>query len=258
MTLLWVNSGVDSVEKFAKAYQASGMKAKSWVPPQAKLAYDEWPTLGELLQNGTQAITFMDTGADFDTVPYIMDEFSNVWETPYDQTSQDFECEFDRPKGKSDKYYNNIMYLANHYLDVAISGTDVVIPDVREINVTNALNGYGSAGQGLTNCQKKHSRNPTFILADYYNYADGDLFRVEALANGLSYEYRKMGNGQNIYTSEPSLIDQAIYLAAYSSAEDDESLAVRAAPPSATLLALVAAAAAACMLGPRRPRYLAW
>lgn len=39
-----------------------------------------------MIDAGTTVVVFMDNSADFASVPYLIDEFSNMWEDPYGES----------------------------------------------------------------------------------------------------------------------------------------------------------------------------
>jgi len=141
--------------------------------------------LGEMIDQGKRVVTFMDFKADFATVPYLIDEFTNVWETAYDVTDQTFNCELNRT-GTAD----NKMYLINHFLDkeANILGNTFPIPNKDLLNVTNAVSGYGSLGLQAQQCGAQWSKYPTFMLVDFYDYGGGSVFQVAATLNGVNYD----------------------------------------------------------------------
>lgn len=111
--------------------------------------------------------------------PYIMDEFSYFFETPFDVTDPAFPCNLDRPAGASP---DGRMYIVNHFLDTAIGSIDV--PDVLAINTTNAPTGNGSIGAQVDNCLALYASQPKAVLCDYVSM--GDVFTAELTMNGLS------------------------------------------------------------------------
>ncbi|KAI6031557.1 PLC-like phosphodiesterase [Pisolithus microcarpus] len=134
----------------------------------------QWPTLGTLIDSGTPLITFMDANADFTSVPYIISEFTNVWETPYDVTTT-FDCSVNRTDGDP----STQMYLINHFLDEMLLG--------QPSNETNAVSGPNSLGAQVELCVSEYGRSPNFMLVDFYEYGGGSVFEVAAAANGITY-----------------------------------------------------------------------
>lgn len=74
---------------WANAYTESGLDALSYIPTSSPMPYGAWPTLQTMITGGTRLVTFLAQNAD-ETVPYLIDEFTNIWETPYDVGSRHF------------------------------------------------------------------------------------------------------------------------------------------------------------------------
>lgn len=90
-------------------------------------------------------------------MPYILDEFTYFFETPYDVTDKSFnECTLDRPAGAS---ADGRMYIVNHFLDVDI--LSILIPDQIEASSTNSESSI-LAQSDL--CYQDWGRMPNFIL----------------------------------------------------------------------------------------------
>lgn len=145
------------------------------------MKYTDWPTLGSMIDNGTRLVTFMDAGASFSEVPYIIDgmsyatssqtkahkphwiEFTNMWETAYDVTDPTFDCNVNRTKGDS----STQLYTINHFLDTSVTSLfDSLTPDKNALNQTNAANGTGSLGLQAEQCGTQYGRSPNFMLVD--------------------------------------------------------------------------------------------
>jgi hypothetical protein len=173
----------------------------AYVPSGSTVSRDEWPTLGTMVDSGKRLVVFMDYGADFSAAPYIMDgqspsvllflaplislvEFSNVFEDAYDTTSQDFSCAANRTSGSPD----TTLMLTNHYLDytTTLFNIPLFLSDKSKITTTNAASGYGSLGQGITNCVDRWARNPNFVLLDWYDSNGAVPFVVAAQLNGVA------------------------------------------------------------------------
>lgn len=78
-----VNSDGISPTVWAQSYEDSGLKQYVYTPSSTPVAYDAWPTYQELITAGTRVVSFLAQNADTSAVPYLLDEFTNVWETPY-------------------------------------------------------------------------------------------------------------------------------------------------------------------------------
>lgn len=174
-----------------------------------------------MIDSGKRLVTFMDAGADFTSVPYIIDgrsfcmrllfrltahdfapEFTNMWETAFDVTDTTFDCNVNRSKGDT----STELFLINHFLDKIVLGQPA--PDPENANTTNAVSGTGSLGEQVQTCVTAHGRNPNFMLVDvsllscmigmataqslqFYEFGGGSVFQVAATANGVSYSPTK-------------------------------------------------------------------
>lgn len=120
VTIVLVNSdGIDPTV-WAASYAAAGLDTYAYTPSSVPIAYGSWPTYQELITAGTRVVSFLAQGADVSTAPYLLDEFTNVWETPFgvsehvfvrygrlltcprclQQTDNSFPCTVDRVSGE--------------------------------------------------------------------------------------------------------------------------------------------------------------
>ena len=159
VTILIVNGDYVSVKNFTAPIESSGLSKYAYIPPIIPMNLSDWPTLGELILKNQRAVIFMDFGANQTTVPYILDEFSQMWETPFDPTNQTFPCAVQRPPGISNTQAMERMYLANHNLNKPLNvlGDTILVPDTALLNATNAASGYGSLGVAANNCAGEYS-----------------------------------------------------------------------------------------------------
>jgi len=181
ISILMVNSDGFKPSDYDQVFQSTGIAALSYAPTTATLPAADWPTLGSLIDSGKRVVTFMDHGADYSSVPYIIDEFTNIWETAFDVIDPNFDCNVNRTKGDA----STQMYLINHFLDKLVLGQPA--PFKEQANVTNSVSGLGSLGQHVQTCVGDHGRNPNFMLVDFYEFGGGSVFQVAASANGVTY-----------------------------------------------------------------------
>ena len=74
VSLLIVNSYDNfSPAQYDTVFKAVGLDTMAYSPPSASLTYTQWPTLGELINNGTRLVVFLTTQADYNSVPYLID-----------------------------------------------------------------------------------------------------------------------------------------------------------------------------------------
>jgi hypothetical protein len=152
------NSLVTSVD-FDVAVRASGLYDYIYQPPNTAMTIDDWPTLGEMILSQKRVVTFIDYGFDTASVPYMLWQYYNVWETPFSPTNISFPCTIGRPEGISDEQAKKMMYVANHNLnaEIAIGGTSLLVPNLAQLNQMNAVEGQGSLGLMATECAGKCS-----------------------------------------------------------------------------------------------------
>ena len=171
VTWLVVNSDLVSVNKYVPAIENSGIREFLYEPDYVPQRRDQWPTLAEMILSGKRVVMFMDYNANQTAVPYILSEFSHMWETPFSPTNPSFPCTQQRPPGLSgedarDKY----MYLANHNLNTAVDvsailgsgggGEAILIPNTAAINRTNGeYDQFGQLGAMSLNCTSKYMLN---------------------------------------------------------------------------------------------------
>ena len=115
---------------------------------------EDWPSLGEMIVTQKRVVVFMDYNANQTAVPYILDKFTQMWETPYSPTNISFPCDVQRPLNLSRNSSLDWLYIANHNLntEVSIGSFSLLIPNIVDLNVTNGLNGTGSLGLMSNEC----------------------------------------------------------------------------------------------------------
>ena len=179
VTLLLTNGDNVDPKTFASSFSSAGLDKYAYTPASSPLAIDKWPTLGDLIAANTRLVAFLDYGAQ-STVPYLLDEFSYFFETPYDTTDPNFpQCKIDRPPNANP---DGRMYIVNHFLDVKLFG-DVLVPDRNDAAKTNAATGAGSIGAQVGLCQGLYGRNPIGILVDFFD--KGNVFKAQDTLNGF-------------------------------------------------------------------------
>jgi len=163
VTFLIVNSDQVAVENYEAAVQNSGISRYLYTPAFVPQHRDQWPTLGEMILSGKRFVMFMDYKANQESVPYILDEFTHIWETPFSPQNQSFPCDIQRPPGLNETIAREqYMYLANHNLNTAIdlgaligssSMEAILVPNTAGINETNGeFNQFGQLAAMNQNC----------------------------------------------------------------------------------------------------------
>lgn len=154
VTILIGNGDFINVENFIAPLESSGLARYAYIPPKTPMTRSDWPTLASLILHNSRAVIFMDYQANQTSVPYILDEFSQMWETPFSPTNESFPCTVDRPPGISEADAQNRLYMANHNLNTEINilGVSILVPTTVKLNTTNAVSGFGSLGLAADNC----------------------------------------------------------------------------------------------------------
>ena len=158
VTLLIGNADFRPVTDFISPLEASGLSRYAYTPTEVPMSVTDWPTLSSMILRQKRVVIFMDYNANQTAVPYVLDEFSQMWETPFSPTDRSFPCTVERPPNLSTEDANSRMYLANHNLNTNITalGTSLLVPTTTLINETNAVNGTGSLGAMASECAGMH------------------------------------------------------------------------------------------------------
>lgn len=154
VTLLIGNADFVMPGNFTGPIKNSGLIDYAYEPPKIPMVLDDWPNLSNLIMTNNRALIFMDYNANQMEIPYIMDEFSQMWETPFSPTDRAFPCTVQRPPGLSPQDARNRLYMANHNLNTEVNflGASLLVPNSVILNETNADSGYGSLGAMAGNC----------------------------------------------------------------------------------------------------------
>ncbi|PSR84173.1 PLC-like phosphodiesterase [Coniella lustricola] len=193
VTILLENGNYSNPSLYVPYIQSTGILDYVYTPPYQPMNVTTWPTLAEMIIYNTRVVMFLDYEANQTAYPWWIDEFSNMWETPFDPTDNTFPCTIQRPDGLSVEDGKNILYLSNHNLNVEVSllGTSLLVPDVSSLNTTNNVTGVGSLGAAANTCIATFDRPPTVLNVDYYNYGgtydSGAVFKVAAAMNNVTY-----------------------------------------------------------------------
>jgi hypothetical protein len=189
VTVLLVNSDETSASNLASAYTAAGITSYAYTPTSST-APSEWPTLQTLISSGKRLLNFVASLDDNSAAPYLMDEFTYIFENNYDNTSpSSFSCAANRPSTvtTSSALQKNMMPLMNHFLYQTsnLFGTTIESPDLGNISTTNsASGGTGALGTSATECSTTYGRAPTYLLVDFFNV--GPAIETADRLNGVT------------------------------------------------------------------------
>jgi hypothetical protein len=178
LTILFTNPDGINITIWGDTFIVAGIADLAFIPsfnttPGDTLA---WPTLGSMISSGKRVVIFLDTGANTTEVDFILDEFTFMWETPFDQTNKSFPCIVDRPPALRGHTPKGRLSVINHFLDIQVVD-DILIPDRPELDETNGVSGPGSLGLQANQCAQIWGSYPNFILADC-KYPSACLFSL--------------------------------------------------------------------------------
>ncbi|KAF2714346.1 hypothetical protein K504DRAFT_366667 [Pleomassaria siparia CBS 279.74] len=172
VTVLIVNSDNATPAQLGAQFAASGINKLAYTPPSTSVVPKTWPTLQNLISNGTRLMSFVASITADSTVPYLMDEFSFMFENAYQNAAPTaYNCTPNRPTSLTTTAAaasSGKMFLMNHFLySTAFLG--IQTPNSTYANVTNAQTGLGSLGTAITSCTSVYSKPPNFVLTDFVN-----------------------------------------------------------------------------------------
>ncbi|CAG9937731.1 unnamed protein product [Clonostachys rosea f. rosea IK726] len=182
VTILLVDSDSATTDEYASAFTGSGISEYGFTPSGS------WPTLQSMINNGTRLVSYVTGITASSSAPYLLNEWSYVFETAYNVISlTGFNCTLDRPTKAgtaSSALSSGLLGLANHF-KYATGGT-LQIPDVDNINIVNnaGTSTDGNIGKHLNTCNSEWSTKPTYVLVDFFSEGN-PLDAVDSL-NGIS------------------------------------------------------------------------
>ncbi|KAL6921971.1 hypothetical protein ACHAPO_002731 [Fusarium lateritium] len=197
VTILLGNGNYSHPDLYVPYIQESGILKYVYQAPYLPMSLEDWPTLESMIVRGKRVIMFIDYVSDQKKYPWLLDEFTQMWETPFDPLDRDFPCSVQRPPDLSEKSAKNRLYLMNHNLNAEFNvfGAEILVPAVALLNETNNDTGYGSLGLAANNCRSDWGRAPNILNVDYYNYGGfpGSVFEVAAQMNNVTYDRKCCG-----------------------------------------------------------------
>jgi hypothetical protein len=148
----------------ARVFEEAGLLPYVFTPP----ADGSWPTLGEMIDDGTRLVVLMENDGGGDALPWLIQGFDVVQDTPFlFDSPDDFTC--DPNRGDADAP----LFLVNHWIDdwkrvpqnsAEVNARDVLLPRLQQ-------------------CQEERGQLPNYVAVDYYDR--GDLFAVVDELNGV-------------------------------------------------------------------------
>ncbi|KAI1434322.1 PLC-like phosphodiesterase [Xylaria sp. CBS 124048] len=223
VTILLGNGNYSDPALYAPHIEHSGILKYVYQPPYIPMNSTTWPPLSEMILSSQRVVMFIDYMANQTAFPWLMDQFTHMWETPFDPTNNSFPSTIERPPGLSVDDAKTRLSLMNHNLNIQLSvlGTELLIPARSELNITNNATGAGSLGNSANNFLEKWGRPPTFLNVDYYNYGGypGSVFEVAAQMNNVTYRRpccgpRVKNSGLTVHTDARAGVAYSVALVA--------------------------------------------
>ncbi|KAJ5216335.1 uncharacterized protein N7498_002742 [Penicillium cinerascens] len=177
VTVLLVNSDSASASDLNTEFETANITSYAYEPTSLDSAPTSWPTLQTMINDGKRLVVFIASLTTSSSYPYLMDEFTFVWENPYNVISpSNFSCVPQRPSSVSGSastaLSSNRLPLMNHFLYSSdLSSLGIEYPNASYVSTTNAPSGgVGNLGSTATKCKSAwDGRQPTFILVDFFN-----------------------------------------------------------------------------------------
>jgi len=188
VTVLLVNADNASPADIGSSFASSGIDKLAYSPPSITTRPQTWPTLDNLISNGTRLMTFVASlqtpSSEF---PYLMDEFTFVFENNFENVNpSNYSCTPNRPTNlgtPATALSSGRIFLMNHFL-YQNSLFGIQQPNTTYADTTNAQTGFGSLGTAVQNCTGVYGKPPTFVLVDWFNVGPA-IASVDA-ANGVT------------------------------------------------------------------------
>jgi len=203
VTILLVNNDKIPAKTIKEAFDKADLTRLTYAPPtQPALSPTGWPTLQQLITAQRRIIAFTSTSADIKNVPWLLDEFSYIFETPFEVPDPSrFTCAAHRPGSVSGQeklqqalqtripFMNRFLYanIFDSKVGKFLSGGEAYKPNDTYVATLNGDKPGmpGNLKQGLTHCMTEYKRVGGFVLVDFFNEVGilGESF-VVARANG--------------------------------------------------------------------------
>lgn len=188
VSVLIVNSDNNNSTTLGGIFNASGITDYAYTPSQNKGPVT-WPTLGDMISQNKRLVAWiasLDPASNTDA-PFLLDEFSFIFENQYDVTdASQFSCDSNRPSSDTaGALSSGMLPLTNHFLDDNVLDTGIDVPSVENADNTNADSGNtGNFGDAANNCTSVYKRAPVLTLLDFANV--GPAIDTADRLNGVS------------------------------------------------------------------------
>lgn len=210
VTLLLVNSDSKPASTLGASFDSSGISTYGYTP-SSTTATTVWPTLQNLISSNKRLVTFIaPLGTASPSHPFLLDEFTYVFETPYDVRSlSNFTCTLDRPSSAGTAASGlaaGMLPLMNHFAYTEITSS-ITVPNAGDIDTTNAPSTVttGALGAHANSCNAAWGTKPVFVLVDFYD--KGPAVDTADRLNGIVPTGRKSSAGGSATSGSGSARD---------------------------------------------------
>lgn len=196
ITILMGNDDFVEPTNYTAPFTNSGMLDYLYIPNSVPMGLDGWPTLSEMITSNKRVVAMLDYKANQQQVPWLLEQWDYLFQTPFSPTNPEFPCTAQRPPNQPRNVSADRLYVANHNLNLPIKipslDLNILVPYWPQLDNTNAnfTEKEGAAGTMIDNCTAMWNRPPNFLLVDYYNYGNfnGSTLAAGARANNVSYD----------------------------------------------------------------------
>ena len=158
LTLLVTNPDDVPIARWGAAFESLDLDSRIFSPSTPSLTRDQWPTYGRLIADNRRLVVFIDRGANPSQYPYLIDEFSSVWENPFNQVDLPFNCSVDRGAPETGK-----LGLLNQFHASSTAG--ILYPNKDTLAQVNSFQDTNGIVKTFNNCTQIHGGvRPTFVL----------------------------------------------------------------------------------------------
>ena len=171
VSVLIVNSDNNNAATLGGIFNSSGITNYAYTP-SANKGPVTWPTLGDMISQNKRLVAWVASLPDNTDAPFLLDEFSFIFENQYDVTSAGaFSCDSNRPgTDTAGALRSGMLPLMNHFLDDNVFGSGIEVPSVENADNTNGdSGGTGNFGDAANSCVAAYDRAPPFTLVDFAN-----------------------------------------------------------------------------------------
>lgn len=223
VTMIIVNGDYLPATAFRQSFENSGLSQLAYIPgqqlsnsnssgshqsiPQAARNFtrDDWPTLGELISANTRAVVFLDYMANQTAVPYLLEEFTYVFETPYSPTNRDFPCNAQRPPGLNVSEGRQRLYLANHNLNLQLGIGFGGGSSSNQSSNSNSSSSSSSSGSGHDSDHAIAGASLSFLASKSTTGSSSNSSSGSSGSSGLLIPNRALLNATNAAAGPGSL-----------------------------------------------------